>query len=480
METDAHRALTDAIRDLLTSVKHHRAARDDLPRDLTDRLQRINSHAAAAAATTGYLRTVHPEDPPAPARETFGRRLTLRTLHMLGILGLVTDPSRPAIPDQVVPELSGYLAGPAVPGERMYVTDANLPLTAAREIAGWTLTRIGRGDLDPLTPLPSTLRHADNPWDEALRHGGCVVLRRTDPGLRPRTNTMMPATLGTDLTETVVSIAAWAPLLLINLAACDRVVVAAEYEIEPGRVVDRIRGTGLGLLENGDGDTLGEHPAWGPFQPRPDEADEFLDAVTVLEPYLQEFLAWPALTKKQGRDTVQAAEGRLRQSTHRLLAISALLGVNGDVIQPRDRPEVTAWTVSALEHLLVPDWNTGELARKVAQRTAVLIGAGDDDRVAVHRDVKKAYTIRSNVAHGSPLTPHQLEELAVLPSRLYGYLREVFRALIILGPRFTAERECDTALLSRAVRHERIRGPVQEAIARLPPPLHSLRADTYR
>lgn len=61
---------------------------------------------------------------------------------------------------------------------------------------------------------------------------------------------------------------------------------------------------------------------------------------------------------------------------------------------------------------------------------------------------------------------------------MYGYLREVFRALTILGPRFRAEDDCDEALLSVAVREERIRVPLQETIARLSEWARSLRADT--
>ncbi|NIL64735.1 HEPN domain-containing protein [Salinispora arenicola] len=217
-----------------------------------------------------------------------------------------------------------------------------------------------------------------------------------------------------------MTIEAWAPLLLINLAPTTRRRPAPSTRSSPERVVDRIRGTGLGLVDNGNGEVMWEEPAWGPYRPSPDAVGATLQTVAVLEPYLHAFHAWTDLTAKQGRKALEAAEGRLRRSAHRLLALSTLLGANGDVTRPRDRPEVIFWLISALEHLLVPDSSDGDYARRVAQRTAVLIGDGRIDRVAIYHDVKTAYGIRSTVVHGSPLKEKQTEDLRDLPRRLYG------------------------------------------------------------
>jgi hypothetical protein len=481
---DAHQKLTAAIRELAGFLWEHRAGLQDaqphVVDGLADRIRRINDNVTATARAHGYLHMIDADDPPDPDLETWGRRLNRHQLRTLGVVGLIADLHEPVIPEQVVADLAEYLAGPAVGGERMYVIDAGMPLNAPHEIAGWILARIDHGDLDALTPLPSAHRYADNPWDDALRNGGCVVLRRADPELEPRVSTLLPAELGTDLTETEVMLAAWAPLLLINLAAYDRVIVSAEYQIEPGRVVDRIRGTGLGLVDNGNGEVMWEEPAWGPYRPTREELTVMLQTVAALEPYLQAFQSWTHLTVKQGRDRLQKIEGRLRRSAHRLLALSTHLGVNGDVTRPRDRPEVTFWLISALEHLLVPDSGDGDLARRVAQRTAVLIGDGDADRVMIYQDVKTAYSIRSAVVHGSALKAQQTECLLELPRRLYGYLREVFRALVILGPQFSISDDCDEALLSQSVAQQRIHGLVRQVVSGLPEQSRSLRAQTYR
>lgn len=187
MGTDAHQTLMDAIRDLAAFLWQHRSSLEDPAPDvkagITNRLRQVNDHATTVARTSGYLHTLDFDDPPDPDLETWGRRLNRRTLHALGIADLVADLPEPVIPDQVVSDLAGYLAGPPVPGERMYVIDADMPMTGQHQIAGWTLARIGPDDLDALTPLPSARGFAQDPWDDALRNGGCVVLRQADPGL---------------------------------------------------------------------------------------------------------------------------------------------------------------------------------------------------------------------------------------------------------------------------------------------------------
>jgi hypothetical protein len=477
---DMHRQLTTAIRDLLEFSWQHRgdliAADSEHAEDLATHLRAVNAAATTAARASGYLHVANDENPRNPAGDTWGRKLNIRTLRTLGISGLLQTRSHPAPPADVVEDLAAYLAGPHVPCERMFVIDADLPLDSPHTIAGWRMERVQVGDLVPLTPLPSTREFADDPWDEALSLGGCVVLRRDTGDIRPRVSTMFPAWIGADLAEPEVRIAAWRPMLLLNLAATDRVVVAAEYEIEPGRVVDRIRGTGVGLSVDGDDVDTWDVPAWGPYSPLSAELDDMLTATAALEPFLAAFETRPQAPKDE-RERVQKAEGRLRSSTHRLLAQGPRLGVDGDVVSPRDRAEVLFWFVSALEHLLIPEKGGGDFSRKVAQRTAVMIGDGDEDRLTVYRDVARCYSLRSRFAHGDAIEP---EDLDVLPTKAYGYLREVLRTLIILGPHFKVADTCDDALVSASVRAEQITVPVSAVIDALPSDLRVLRASADR
>lgn len=469
MATDPHQRLTEAITDLLTFLWHHRdhlTGPDAEFRELLlDQLHQVNEHAHAAARAHDYLHVAADVEHPDPDQDGWGRRLTLHSLSTLGIVGLLRNLSQPVVPVDVVADLGRFLAGPPVMCERMFVVDADLPLDAECEVAGWRLTRIESADLDPLTPLPSTRPFVEDPWDEALRHGGCGVFRRVCDDLRPRINTMLPAAVATDLTEREVTIAAWQPLLLLNLAADERVIVAAEYEIEPGRVVDRVRGTGLGMAEDDDDVHTWEVPMWGPYRPLGDDFDDVLQTLDVLARSLQEWHSYPG----EQPGIAEPASERLRRSAHRMLSQGPRLGLGGDVVRPRDRAEVVFRFISALENLLVPD--THNVTKKVARRTAVLTGLDDNDRREIERDVISGYKIRSKVAHGDVIPTEQLHEL---PARLYGYLREVFRALIILGPSFRPDIDCPEAMADPACR-QRITDRIRAVVDTLPETTRSLR-----
>jgi hypothetical protein len=163
-------------------------------------LRTVNAAATAAARANRYLHVADDEDSLDPTGDMWGRKLNVRTLRTLGISGLLQSRSDPAPPADVVTDLAAYLAGPQVPCERMFVV-ADLPLDGPHTIAGWRMERLEAGDLVHLTPLPSTREFADDPWDEALSLGGCVVLRRDAGDIRPRVSTMFPAWLGTGLIE---------------------------------------------------------------------------------------------------------------------------------------------------------------------------------------------------------------------------------------------------------------------------------------
>ncbi|MBM0238272.1 hypothetical protein JNW88_15940 [Micromonospora sp. ATA32] len=345
------------------------------------------------------------------------------------------------------------------------VIDAGLPLQRSHGICGWQLTQPTAADLDAVTPLPSSSQFAADPWDSALRLGGCCVLRRASDDLEARNPSVWGTAILRSLFEPELVIPAWEPLLLLNLAQAERVIVAAEYEIEPGRMVERVRGTGLDLVPaTSDGIDEWEEPGWGPCRLDEQELADVLTFTDIMSPLLLQWQTWNDVANPSQRKAIKKASERLQGSAHRFLALGPRLGSNGDVLYERDRAEIIFWYTSALENLMITD-SSDELSRKVSQRTAVLIGTDDDERLEIRRAITHAYGIRSKVAHGDvPPDTH----LKTLPQQLYIYLRRAFRDLIILGPRFDVATVCDDALMSAAVREQSIAGPVRQVVDRLP------------
>ncbi|TNH26837.1 hypothetical protein FHG89_19830 [Micromonospora orduensis] len=417
----------------------------------------VNTTAAAVARAHGYMHHERDDE----TDDLWGRRLTRRTLDTTGVSGMLRQP---ALPDRFAADLAGYLAGPAISSELLIVIDASLPVHEPHEVAGWQLAQPTSADLDAVTPLPSTRPFASDPWDPALRNGGCCILRRRTDDLVARNPSAFPRELLLDLFEPELTIPAWEPLLLLNLAQPERVTVAAEYELEPRRMVERTRGTGLDLLPTGyDGNEEWEEPAWGPCRLDDNELGDLLAFTDVMSPLLTQWQAWEEQPKAD-RKRAKSASERLRRSAYRFLALGPRLGADGDALYERDRAEIVFWYVSALENLLITDSKDGDFSRKVSQRIAVLVGADDDERLEIRRTVARAYAVRSTVAHGDlPPDTH----LRALPHQLRSYLRLAFRNLIILGPLFDVAAVCDDALMSAAVREQHITGPIQRVVRQL-------------
>ena len=458
------RVLTSAIAALVNRAQEQRPQFTGLSdTDFVDQVagwpetHAVNETAASVARAHDYL---HYEGDGSETDDRWGRRLNRRNLRALGVADLLREP---AIPDRFVADLAGYLAGPAISSERLVVIDADLPLREKHEVAGWQLAQATTAELNAITPLPSTQRFAADPWDPALRNGGCCVLRRTSGDLVARNPSFFPRELLSNLFEPELTIPAWEPLLLLNLAQPERVIVAAEYEIEPGRMVERTRGTGLDLLPAGYDENV-EEPGWGPCRLDETEMVDLLSFTDTMSPLLSRWQAWkqyPRADQKRAR----SASDRLRRSANRFLALGRRLGANSDVLYERDRAEIVFWYVSALENLMITEGPDGDFTRKVSQRAAALIGIDDDERLKIRRVITQAYTVRSKVAHGDlPPDTH----LRTLPRRLHTCLRRAFRNLIILGPLFDVATDCDDALLSVTVREQRIGASVQQVVQQLP------------
>lgn len=467
----SNRELTDAINKLVADAAAHGAeltSDEAVTAFAVPRLREINAAASAVAKANGYLYRVDDRAEDGPVEHWWGRTLTVQAMANLGITGLLQNPP---VPESLAGDLTAYLTGPPVTGEYLTVLDADLPLTRPRQIAGWTMSQIVAGELDGLVPLPSSAAFARTPWDDALRHGGCTVLRRDAPGLEPSVGSFLPRRLVEDLFAPYRSIIAWKPLLLLNIAQPERVLAAAEYEIEPGRIVDRIHGDGLDMVENGNGIDDWEEPGWGPCRPDPEEFDEMLQVTGILSARMT---AWPD-PPDEGKKARQHPSNRLRRAAHQFLVAVSRIGADRDVLHRRDRAEVIFGYVTALEHLMTgAGEGHSDLGRKVAQRTAILIGRTDEDRLEIRQTITNAYGIRSSVAHGDD--PDE-RHLPTLPRQLHAYLQQVLRDLILLGPDFAVDKSCDEALLSAAVRKQAIADPVREALAELPASARWIRAD---
>ena len=83
---------------------------------------------------------------------------------------------------------------------------------------------------------------------------------------------------------------------------------------------------------------------------------------------------------------------------------------------------------SALETLLTTE--SAELAHKLSERSALLLGQRGYDRLTVFHTVKKAYAVRSKLVHGDTLQARQVEELPSIAVQLDGYLRTILNAIL--------------------------------------------------
>jgi hypothetical protein len=116
-----------------------------------------------------------------------------------------------------------------------------------------------------------------------------------------------------------------------------------------------------------------------------------------------------------------------------------------------ERDEVLLHYVIALEALLA-DEEQADLARKVTQRAAVLVGDDDSARLRYAALIRSAYTARSKYAHGDE--PHQVD-LAELRMATCGVMLRwlVLQAAADRNRRLLPEL-LDDALLSARTRAE--------------------------
>jgi hypothetical protein len=126
--------------------------------------------------------------------------------------------------------------------------------------------------------------------------------------------------------------------------------------------------------------------------------------------------------------------------------LGPFLGAEGDVVFVKHRAEVIMWYIAALENLVTnEDPEQTNMTRRVAQRTAVLVGKDDTDRLHINRLVRRGYQVRSTLAHGNIPDEDALDDLA---KELRDILRRAFTRRILLDPALNIPQTCDQALLS--------------------------------
>jgi len=461
-----HEVLTAKLRTLFSDIRVQSNQLRNLPDGQAANkvaewpiVQEINKAAAEIAQQNNYLqRSWTRRQRGNPEKQTavhWGRSLDKTSLYHLGIVGALC--TQKATPPVLSDEITAFLTGPTIPIQRHIVIDADIDLDEPLEIAGWRLWRPTRKDLDPVRPLPSIASHAPSTaWDPLLYDGSCSMLSRIDEEAFPRQgNSIFPAFIMDEILGPDLNISAWQPLLLLNLASNNPVNMVSEYEVEPGRYMEMVRGERLTTTYLGNPDDEYEVVSFGPFW----ASGKKLTALLRLLRLLSDHLATWAPDGKSKHATKHPFH-RLQRSAQRLLSLNPYIGQDGDIVFERRSGEIVLWCVAALEHLLtIAGEKDGDLTRRVTQRAAVLAGRDDNGRLKIEELVRDAYRTRSRLAHGDNVSDDHAT--SALASDMRKILRKSIMRRIILGPDINIAISCDRALLSTHERESIIEAPIE-------------------
>lgn len=419
-------------------------------------VQEVNAIVPHVAERNGYLRRSPRGRQREHARVRWGRVLDGSALQRLGIVGALR--ARRAAPDDLCDQVIAFLAGPPIPIERHVVIDADLDLSEPVEVAGWRLWRPTREELDSVRPVQATVAYAPSSgWDPLLYEGACCILSRIDEQATPRShgNRIFPAFIMDEMLGPELSIAAWQPLLLLNLFCDDPVSGVSEYEVEPGRFMEMVKGERLTTTFIGGPDDEQEIVAFGPFWASDAKLINLLRFLRLPSRHLDEWLP-----RRGAVHPKRHPFNRLQRSAQRLLSLNPYIGYDGKVVFSRRSGEMVLWCVAALEHLLTSAGEKdGDLTRRVAQRAAVLVGNDDEHRLQVEEIVRSGYRERSLLAHGDALSDGGATE--ALAESMRKILREAIARRIVLGPEIDIAVSCDRALLSASERGSIIAAPYE-------------------
>ncbi|MEU0572249.1 hypothetical protein ABZ297_43555 [Nonomuraea sp. NPDC005983] len=438
--TPEHLELVAALVDLISDARLRVGEHADLTdRETADAIAESPAGDAVRRAADAAARANRYLDGERGDRQA-GRALQGDALFRLGVAALLRS-NHEFNAEALAGQLAAYLAGPPEVLWRYFVINIDWELPSPIDLGGWRLSRPGADEWRAQRPVPIAADHAaTQAWDPLLESGWHVVLAAPDPELAPARG--LPLRL---LSRGPSTRSAWAPLLAVNLWSDEPARIVAEYVVEPGRTVDCLYSSIPYTYTGSPGDEH-EVPLLGPLHVDNSHSEQLIRFLTKITTRLTE------------QELSTKLHDRIRRSAMRFLDTSDKVGYHADVTFPDDEPQVVLNYMTSLENLLSSDESPGDLARRTAQRAAILIGEDDGDRLRTLRCVKDAYNVRNRIAHGSDPHPRKLTEAA---TQIRSILRRALIAAIVLG-----ETElgllCDEALFSQETLRDKINDPLTE------------------
>jgi hypothetical protein len=351
------------------------------------------------------------------SRRHFGtaRVLAQQLLELLKLAGPLPDTAA------VARRAAGYLAGRPLPLWEYVTVDIAVPVTGVRLFNGWELCGVDRAN-DPTLPVEYPEGFEDL-WSPGVLHAARFGTLRRPADARTLQDT------STDESDLL-----W-PLIALSLLGATPVRAFIAYLVEPGRRVIR-RTASTSYLP-------AEVTAWHanplsllPYQP------QVLDATVTadLGQYAAEIGARIDALAPADRRQFACAAG------HHLYLGYQQAGREDEL----DASYIAFRRTVAVETLLRgADSDHESIGRKVVQRAAVLIGADDEDRLAVQGLIRRAYGARSTFVHGGTKTK-QVDQPALARA-----CRVIMRRWLALAAEQGGKRLVtllDDALLSVSVR----------------------------
>ncbi|MBC3842057.1 hypothetical protein GXW82_23310 [Streptacidiphilus sp. 4-A2] len=350
--------------------------------------------------------------------------------------------------EEVAAEFARFVTDPAPVCEDWLLLDAELPDDCRVPIGEWTLERVTQERLETLRP--TGVLGQFRPFELGSEHlqGAAFLHRKTDrhPSRSFFRLPLMHARPHVQYADPQVVMALWSP---------EPVHLDAIYSREGSQQTVNLHGGVPVEEQSSDGETFWQQRTIGPFEVEDGLAFSiFCDRVGMLMA-----AARNELTK--GKKATARAQRLGLAAEHLVQATHATYG-NHTVMDGMVEELVTHYVI-ALEALL-SDGDSGDLARKVIQRTAAL-HLSDASRVGVAELAGRAYRARSHYAHGSPPpkdNPFGERDLVLLRKLT---LQVMLRWLILWKSDETHGAMLDQSLLSRQLHQLHVEKPLRDFYA---------------
>jgi hypothetical protein len=340
----------------------------------------------------------------------------------------------------VARRIARYTIGPSQQPWQ-YITVSLSPASPITLFDGWELAPV---DMVHDAKLPVT--YHDNLLPGSVSIGGRLHLKAGYGALRrPFGEGDVPGDVSRTDTRALTL-----PLLVLNLASDHPVHAGVSYYVEPGRCVIRpphARPEDTDLYHFPSELHMWDRVA-DPWIQRRKSRKIDTNITRDLASFAQELGHRVQKLKKRDHERLIRAADQYLTVAHRTP------GSPGETaeIPAMHEPETVFRWIAAIEGLLAgEDTSHSDLARKVSQRAAILIGKNDNERLQTRDVIVTAYRARSSYAHGSnPKNNVGLAELRTV-------IREIIVAWIVLAADFpgkTLSAALDSALLSASKREE--------------------------